>query len=187
MIPLRLNLGWLRRTDEAIDQVLADMPIGDPPAEPATVAAPSYPLEQWDEDCFAAFGEGRDPSPCPDCGRTGFYGPRIDATDRRYRQCRFCGFTQMVDEDATRYQPTVHTCEAWPECARAPYIWWVPSDVTSFLCPFCHARLPVETVRVVGPVQDRKHPWWRVPQGRSRPYYMRFWENWAVTKGRVHL
>ena len=187
MIPLRLNLGWLRRGDAAGDEALADLPTAVAPARPVAVAAPTYSLEQWDEDCFVAFGEGRDPSPCPDCGRTGFYGPRIDSADRRYRQCRFCGFTQIVDEEATRYEPIVHGCGAWPECARAPYIWWVPSNVAEVNCPYCHARISVDTVRVVAPVRDRTHPWWRVPQGRSRPYYLRFWENWAVTKGRVHL
>ena len=136
---------------------------------------------------MAMFGEGRDPGPCPECRRTGFYGPRIDPTERHYRQCRFCGFTQMVAEVPTRYRPTVHSCSKWPECARAPYIWWVPPEVESYLCPFCSKRVAVAEAAIAPPADDAAHPWWKVPQDRSRAYYQRFWENWDVTKGRVHL
>jgi hypothetical protein len=73
------------------------------------------------------------------------------------------------------------------EAAKAPYIWWVAPDVESYLCPFCGKRTSVAEATVLRPVDDAEHPWWRVPQGRSRYYYIRFWENWEVTKGRVHL
>lgn len=147
----------------------------------------TYSAADWEEECLAAFGEGRDPEACPDCGRTGFYGPRVDATERHYRQCRFCGFTQMVGEAPCRYQPTVHQCDDWPECARAPYIWWLAPEVESFLCPFCSKRMRVGEALVTPPVHDPEHPWWKVPQDRARFYYSRFWENWGVTSGRVYL
>ena len=119
----------------------------------------TYTATDWDEECMASFGEGRDPGPCPDCGRTGFYGPRIDATERHYRQCRFCGFTQMAGEAPVQYQPTVHGCSEWPECARAPYVWWVSQEVESYLCPFCGKR-----VRVA----DAAIPRWRDPPSPAR-------------------
>jgi len=147
----------------------------------------TYTAAEWEEECMASFGEGRDPGPCPDCGRTGFYGPRIDATDRHYRQCRFCGFTQMVGEEPIQHQPTVHGCAEWPVCARAPYVWWVRGDVESYLCPFCGKRVSVADATIPRPVDDPSHAWWKVPQHRNRFYYVRFWENWEVTRGRVHL
>jgi hypothetical protein len=157
-------------------------------AAPAPTPAPlTYSAAQWEEECLASFGEGRDPAPCPDCGRTGFYGPRIDATERHYRQCRFCGFSQMVGEAPVRHRPTVHGCQEWPDCARAPYVWWVSQEVESYLCPFCGKRVRVDQATVPRPVDDPSHAWWKVPQHRKRSYYLRFWENWDVTRGRVHL
>ena len=156
-------------------------------ALPTRPSGATYSLDDWDADAFASFGEGRDPASCPECGRTAFYGPRIDAADRRYRQCRFCGFTQTVDEPAVRYVATVHACASWPECARAPYVWWVAPWADSYPCPFCRQRVDVSPARVQRPVDEPKHPWWRVPQDRRRSYYFRFWENWPVTHGRVYL
>jgi hypothetical protein len=155
----------------------------------ADAQLPSLPYspQDWEEDCMASFGEGRDPSPCPDCGRTGFYGPRIDATERHYRQCRFCGFTQMVGEEPQRSRPTAHDCDAWPECARAPYLWWVGPEIESYLCPYCGKRASVADALAPRPVDDTSHSWWKVPQNRKRSYYMRFWENWEVSNGRVFL
>ncbi len=94
---------------------------------------PQLPFSRadWEAACFAAFGEGRDPAICPDCGRTGFYGPRIEEPERRYRQCRFGGFTQGVDRAPERYRPTVHRCTHWPSCAHAPYVWWVAPKVAT--------------------------------------------------------
>lgn len=160
---------------------------GSRAAWPPRPAGALYTLDDWDAEAFASFGEGRDPSACPGCGRGAFYGPRIDSADRRYRQCRFCGFTQTVGEPPVRYVATVHACEPWPECAHAPYIWWVAPWADSIPCPYCHRRLDVAVTRVERPADDRNHPWWRVPQDRRRSYYLRFWENWPVTSGRVFL
>jgi hypothetical protein len=155
---------------------------------PAAAANLSYPLSAWDEEAFAAFAEGRDPGACPACGRVGFYGPRVvGAGAVRFRCCRFCGFYQAVDEAPTRAQPTAHDCAEWPEIARARYIWWAPPGQESYRCPFCGATVAVTDHLVTGPSDDRDHPWWRVPQGKTRFYYARFWENWPYTKGRVFL
>jgi len=151
-----------------------------------TVARP-YSLADWEDDCFHMFGEGRDPEPCPECGRTAFYGPRILDPDRRFRQCRFCGFTQDVAGEPVFYVPTRHDCQSWPTCARAPYLWWVDPDLASYRCPYCKEDVEVKAATVRRPVDDKEHPWWRVPQNRKRFYYLRFWENWEITKGRVHL
>jgi len=146
-----------------------------------------YAVDHWDAEAFAAFGEGRNPSPCPECGRTGFYGPRLDVAERRYRQCRFCGFTQGVGEAPVRYRAVVHECAVCPSCARAPYLWWVSPGVSAWTCPFCDEWVDPGAAEVLRPVEDEKHPWWRVPQHRSRFYYSRFWSNWPVTHGRVFL
>jgi hypothetical protein len=141
----------------------------------------------WDAACFAAFGEGRAPTPCPDCGRTGFFGARIEEPDRRYRQCRFCGFTQDVDRPPQRFRPTVHACREWPQAAKASYLWWVAPGVASYRCPFCGDRVIVSQAAVPRPVDDRRHPWWMVPQRKSRFYYTEFWGHWAYSRGRVEL
>ncbi|MCH7874433.1 MAG: hypothetical protein IH965_03945 [Gemmatimonadetes bacterium] len=144
-------------------------------------------MESWDEDCLRLFGEGRDPGPCPSCGQTGFYGPRVGGQGRRYRACRFCGFHQEVGGAPSRAHPTVHGCSTWPDTARAPYIWWVPPKQDEYTCPFCETHVALEESRVTAPIDDPEHPWWKVPQARSRFYYARFWENWPHTKGRVFL
>ncbi len=179
MGPTRSRTSWSREGKRPVQ------PQSSEPLDSGGYVA--YTMDDWDNECFEAFGEGRDPQPCPDCKRTGFYGPRIDPTERRYRQCRFCGFTQMVGGSPIQHVSTVHGCTAWVEAAKAPYIWWVAPDVESYLCPFCGKRTSVAEATVLRPVDDAEHPWWRVPQGRSRYYYIRFWENWEVTKGRVHL
>lgn len=146
-----------------------------------------YTAADWNAECYIAFGEGRDPAPCPACDRTGFYGPRVAEPDERFRACRFCGFTQHVGRGAERYVATVHGCEFWPECAKAPYLWWVRATRSSYTCPYCAKKVAVASHRVTPPADDRHHPWWKVPQGRKRSYYLRFWENWPVTKGRAYL
>lgn len=146
-----------------------------------------YTRADFEEHCFQQFGEGRDPDPCPVCLRTGFYGPRIADPDKRFRQCRFCGFTQHADGPVVTYVPTAHRCKDWPIVARAPYLWWMSPDATSYRCGYCRETVQVEAVRVARPVDDENHPWQRVPQGKNRFYYSRFWENWQVTKGRVFL
>jgi hypothetical protein len=147
----------------------------------------SYSNQDWDDECVYLFAEGRDPAPCPACGRTGFYGPRVAGKNRRYRECRFCGLYQAVGEPAQRALPTAHGCDTWPEIAKAPYIWWLVPGTEGYECPFCGARATLAEDRVSNPAEDSEHPWHRVPQGRNRFYYARFWENWAYTKGRVVL
>jgi len=161
--------------------------IGIPtPAPPATPDV-RYDPAAWDEECFAVFAEGRDPGACPQCGRTGFYGPRVGGRGRRYRACRFCGFHQDVGGLPDLARPTSHRCGVWPQVARAPYVWWLPPDEDEYLCPFCEERVRLEDARVRAPIDDPEHPWWKVPQERTRFYYARFWENWAFTKGRVFI
>jgi hypothetical protein len=145
-------------------------------------------MSAWDEDAFAAFAEGRDPTPCPACGRVGFYGPRVAGpTGVRLRACRFCGFYQVAGGPPARAHPTAHGCPDWPEIARARYVWWAAPDETSYLCPFCQETVQVGDHATGVPSEDPNHPWWRVPQGKTRFYYARFWENWPFTRGRVFL
>lgn len=161
---------------------MPDKPAPTPPASANQV----YSAAAWDEDAFGMFAEGRDPNPCPACGRVGFFGPRVVGVSK-YRACRFCGFHQEAEEAPARATPTVHGCAEWPEIARAPYIWWVPPGEPSYTCSFCRSVVVVAEHTVKPPTEDPSHPWWRVPQGRNRFYYARFWENWPFTKGRVFL
>jgi hypothetical protein len=71
--------------------------------------------------------------------------------------------------------------------ARAPYIWWLAPDADSYHCPFCDKQVTLAESRIESPSDQPSHPWWKVPQGRNRFYYARFWENWPYTKGRVFL
>jgi len=161
--------------------------VPDKPADmPIAFASQPYPASAWDEDAFAAYAEGRDPRPCPVCGRVGFYGPRVVGV-MKVRACRFCGLYQEAEGAVMRATPTVHACAEWPEIARAPYIWWVPPGDASYTCSFCRNVVKAADCLVTPPSEDPKHPWWRVPQGRNRFYYARFWENWPFTKGRVFL
>lgn len=156
------------------------------PSLPAVDEVP-YTQQNWDEETFALFAEGRDPPACPKCGRTGFYGPRVNEHTGRHRACRFCGFFQPVGGPVQRATPTVHDCGAWPEIARAPYVWWVEPARDAYVCAFCGDAVAVNGRRITPPADDPDHPWWRVPQARTRFYYARFWENWTFTKGRVFL
>lgn len=145
-----------------------------------------YSAAAWDEDAFALYAEGREPQPCPVCARVGFFGPRVVGVSK-LRACRFCGFHQEADEAPARATPTAHACAEWPDIARAPYIWWVPPGESTYTCAFCREVVKVDEHTVTPPSDDPNHPWWRVPQGRNRFYYARFWENWPFTKGRVFL
>ena len=147
----------------------------------------SYSQADWDEETFALFAEGRDPPACPKCGRIGFYGPRVSEQTGRHRACRFCGFFQRVDGPVERATPTVHRCGTWPTVARAPYLWWVDPGRDAYVCVFCEGPVSVDASRVQAPADEPQHPWWKVPQARTRFYYARFWENWPFTKGRVFL
>ena len=155
------------------------------PVEPA--ADGQYARTQWEEETFALFAEGGDPPACPQCGRTGFYGPRVSDRVGEHRACRFCGFFQEVKGEVQRATPCVHDCTDWPEVAKAPYIWWLEPGRDAFTCAFCGDACAADSARITAPVDDDDHPWWRVPQARSRFYYARLWENWPFTKGRVFL
>ena len=153
-----------------------------------------YSLEDWESDSYQLFVERADPQPCPQCGRTGFYGPRASDPALKYRACRFCGFWQSVGHDPVQFRPTAHGCEKWPECARAPYIWWVHPAEKRYTCAYCAQQVQVEShnsfmkgVLVLAPMDYLDHPWRNVPQNRTYSYYLRFWENWPCTKGRVIL
>ena len=78
-----------------------------------------YTAENWERESYALFVERSDPAPCPECGRTGFFGPRARDPGRKFRACRFCGFWQVVGQSPIRLVPMVHDCSEWPECARA--------------------------------------------------------------------
>ncbi|MFC1639767.1 hypothetical protein ACFL3B_03275 [Gemmatimonadota bacterium] len=162
--------------------------------ELAELLAVRYTEQEWEEESYSLFGERTDPKPCPACGRTGFYGPRAADPGVKFRSCRFCGFDQAVGEDPVQLLPVVHKCTDWPECAKAPYVWWVKPDVSRFNCPFCGREADISSknvfrpgVLVEGPSEASDHPWQKVPQNRPYGYYQRFWENWEFTKGRVVL
>ena len=157
-------------------------------------AVTAYTEQDWEDQSYALLAEGSDPEQCPECGLTGFYGPRAREGALKYRECRFCGFYQMVGQRPRRLRPVVHDCEEWPEIADAPYIWWIASDERWYECSFCGKRTPVERsntfVRgtgIVAPSDDPTHPWWHVPQDQSYAYYREFWARWPCTKGRVVL
>jgi hypothetical protein len=175
--PLESESGSAEADPTAVD---ACQPL---PADPAV----AYTPRAWEEEAFSLFAEGRDPQPCPKCGWTGFYGPRVGHDGVRYRACRFCGLYQEVNAAPAVADPAVHACSMWPEIARAPYVWWVPPGQESFHCPFCDTDAVLAESRIPIPAADANHPWWRVPQKRTRFYYSRFWENWPFTKGRVFL
>lgn len=146
-----------------------------------------YTRADWEAESFSIFAEGADPGACPQCGRTGFYGPRFADPDRRYRACRFCGFWQDVDGGAERYLPTAHACELWPEVSKAPYIWWIEPGTDAYDCPFCQEPVLVDSSTVPVPADTPQHPWWRIPQGRGQSFYQRLWRNWEWSTGRTML
>jgi len=146
-----------------------------------------YTRDDWDAESYSIFGEGGNPAACPECGRTGFYGPRFAEPERRFRACRFCGFWQDVDGPPTRYLPTAHTCDPWPELSHAPYIWWVSSDTDAYDCPFCGDPVIVAVAVVPTPAETPKHPWWKIPQNRPPSFYRRLWSNWECSAGRTIL
>ena len=147
----------------------------------------SYTDGHWEAESYAIFAEGGNPGPCPDCGRTGFYGPRFTDPDVKCRACRFCGFFQTVGGAVERHRPTVHGCAAWPSVSRAPYLWWVSPDATSYACPYCGDPVDVSAATVAAPATDIDHPWWRVPQYRTQTFYKGLWSHWECSAGRTLL
>ena len=126
------------------------------------------------------------PAPCPQCGRTGFFGPRRDeAKVHQYRLCKFCGFAQDVDQAPVTYRPSVHGCPQWRQVAGAPYVWWVPATQSTYHCPYCGAPVDVQAHAVTPPVSDPSHPWWKVPQGLSHAESYAYWESQGYLVGYV--
>lgn len=162
-------------------------PIGKRRPSVPVVMVAEYTASDWDAESFALFAEGADPSACPECNRTGFFGPRVVDEVIKCRACRFCGFWQRVGHPPTTMLPTAHDCATWPVVSKAPYIWWVLPDVQSYHCPYCRDEVIVPRSIVVKPSDAQDHPWHKIPQGRSRAFYQRLWENWEVTASRVVL
>jgi hypothetical protein len=162
------------------------------PDRPDGEAKQAYTEENWEEESYALLAERADPNHCPNCGLTGFFGPRARDDAPKFRECRFCGFYQEVGQQPKRRRPVAHGCDEWPEIAGAPYIWWIAPDERFFVCAFCGQRAPAETSNVfmkgagiTAPSDDPGHPWWNVPQDESYSFYYNFWEQWPSTKGRV--
>ena len=102
-----------------------------------------YTEDDWDSEMAALYSERGCPPGCPQCGRSGFYGPREAEGSRRYRACKFCGFWQHVGQPAVTNKPTVHNCEEWPKVAGAAYTWWVQPDEEIYTCPYCGVEVHV--------------------------------------------
>jgi hypothetical protein len=149
------------------------------------MATRPYTEDDWDSEIAALFSERGRPRKCPQCRRSGFYGPREAEGSRRYRACKFCGFWQDVGGPPVTNQPTVHGCEQWPEVAGAAYIWWVRPDETTYTCPYCGAEVRVEEALITAPANDSSHPWWQVPQGMTLDEAAVFWASQG--QSRVHL
>lgn len=133
-----------------------------------------YDVAAWDAENRALL-EGGEPQPCPECGRTGFYGPRRASPKERYRACTFCGFRQPVGAAPVRDQAWSHGCDRWPRVAGAPLVEWAPADAETIPCPYCGGRTDVKTHRVTAPAEDEEHPWHRVPQNLSSVEYLKYW------------
>ncbi len=129
---------------------------------------------------------GGPPAECPKCGRTGFYGLRYAAEDKRaYRLCKFCGFYQQVGLVPKQLRPCCHDCR--PLVARAPYITWLPRGAMVFTCGACETRaMDVEGHQCTSPTEDLDHPWRKVPQNLSAEKYREFWEQNGAP-GKVYL
>jgi hypothetical protein len=162
------------------------------PNPPHAASAEAYTEQQWEDESYALLAERADPSHCPSCGLTGFFGPRARDGGKKFRECRFCGFYQGVGQQPARRRAVAHKCEEWPEVAGAPYIWWIPADERWYVCNFCGKRAAVETSNVfqkgagiTPPSDDPGHPWWNVPQDQTYSFYYDYWEQWPSTKGRV--
>jgi|SRR5436309_3216259 len=134
----------------------------------------AYTPAHWDQEFLAIFARRTAPQPCPQCRRTGFFGPR-KAGDRTYRLCKFCGAYQATGGPMVQCLATVHNCQQWLTVAGAPYIWWVQPHETQHPCPYCGASVQVAAARVKRPVEDPGHAWWRVPQNMSFDEAARFW------------
>ncbi len=175
--------------DVSSEEQSAEESIGNPEEQ-----GDAYTVREWDDATYAMAAERADPEPCPRCNRTGFYGPRAMDHGKKFRQCRFCGFLQNVGKAPVQLRPVAHRCDGWPEVADAPYLWWIDPDEKWYTCPYCSKKAPVKSTNpfskgagVKAPADDPDHPWWNVPQGASYATYVKFWESWPITTGRVVL
>ena len=133
-----------------------------------------FSATDWETENRALL-EGGDPQACPECGRTGFYGPRRGGPQARYRACTFCGFRQEVGAAPVRDRAWSHACERWPWVAGAPLVEWAPADAESVECPYCGGGVDLEAHRVTAPAEDEAHPWRSVPQGLSGVESLKYW------------
>ena len=135
-----------------------------------------YTAADWQAEMGALRTAHAPPPTCPHCRRTGFYGPRQDEGHRRFRMCKFCGFTQDLDQAPVFYVATAHACHAWRRVAGAPYIWWVSPAAEVYACAYCSSSVTVQSARIAKPSDDPSHPWWQVPQGLSYKESLAYWE-----------
>ncbi|MBI4499676.1 MAG: hypothetical protein HY700_00805 [Gemmatimonadetes bacterium] len=133
-----------------------------------------YTDTEWEAE-NAALWAGANPQSCPQCTRTGFYGPRKNRAERKYRACRFCGFWQVVGRNPEQYRASVPRCHGWPQAAGAPYLWWAAPGEESYACEHCGHLVDVQATLIDAPAQDRSHPWWNVPQNLTQAEYTRYW------------
>ena len=138
----------------------------------------------WKAEYAAIFFKRGAPPPCPDCGHTGFFGPR-KAHDRLYRLCKFCGSYRTPGGQRVQCLATVHNCRDWPSVAGAQYLWWVQPHESEYRCPQCGASVRVSAFAVKRPIDDPSHPWWQVPQNMSFEEAASFWVHQG--QGRVYL
>lgn len=146
--------------------------------------AAAYSATDWDTEFMAVFARRSAPPACPDCHRTGFFGPR-KAQDRTYRLCKFCGAYQATGGQPVQCLATVHNCSEWPTVAGAANVWWVQPHETKYQCPYCGTSVEVSAALVKRPLDDPTHPWWRVAQNMSFDTARSFWL--AHGQARVYL
>lgn len=144
-----------------------------------------YSEEDWTEEREQILAQELADA-CPNCGRTGFYGPREAEGDRQYRMCKFCGFYQGVDEEPEQLRPCAHQCENQTEILGAPEIQWVSPDETTYSCFHCDEEVDAEDSTIVPPVENDAHPWTEVPQGLTYGQYYEFWQG-VLGKPRAYL
>jgi DNA-directed RNA polymerase subunit RPC12/RpoP len=149
----------------------------------SSARAATYTDAEWQADFLAIFAKRAPPPPCARCGRTGFFGPRRAANDRRYWLCKFCGFSASVGGGPVQCRATVHRCTQWPTVAGAPYVWWVQPDETRYECPYCGTVVEVASATVKRPVEDPSHPWHGVPEKATFAQAAAFW----VRQGRARV
>ena len=177
--------------ESAISGSIAPESTAEADTQPSAV---TFTDADWEDQSYALMAEQAAPSPCPNCGRTGFFGPRALDGQPKFLSCRFCGHSQPVNQAATRLRPVAHDCKNWPEVAGAPYIWWIAMDEKWYVCHYCKRRIAVartnafmKDAAITAPADDPNHPWWKIPQNASYHTYYTLWEKWPCTKGRVFL